>query len=292
MRSPKTSPALPEGTAQAGTLLFDRHLVRARRERAARGFADFDFLLRHVEEDFHDRLSALNPARFAGRSLRVLTLGRLGDHGTFGLALERLFPDAEIEAFHGDAAAAMLCETGARVVAEEDWLPFADGSFDLVFSPLTLHFANDLPGALIQIRRTLKPGGLFLSALFGEETLKELRTVLSAAEIEAEGGLSPRVIPFTDVKDYGALLQRAGFREPVSDLDRLTVHYSDFNGLVRDLRGMGLTNPMTEQRKGPMSRKTRALAQNLYRDLAEDDGLPASFQILFGTGWAPEDVEI
>ena len=280
-----------DGAKTSPNSLFDRPTVRIRRDRAARVFADFDFLLRRCEEDFLDRLATVHQARFSDRSLDVLVLG---SHTGFAAGLGDRMGAASVQLVQADASAKMagLARSALfspAVVAEEDWLPFRDESFDLILCPLTLHFANDLPGALIQIRRALKPGGLFLSSLFGGETLAELRQSLANAEIEVEGGLSPRVIPFTDVKDYGALLQRAGYHEPVSDLDRVTVEYSSFESLVRDLRGMGLPNPMTERRKEPMSRKTRARAIDHYQeDHGGPDGLSTSFHLLYGTAWAPE----
>lgn len=282
--------------------IFDRALVRQRRNRAARGFDDFDFLLRRCEADFLDRLQGVNRERFHGRPLTVLILGC---HTGFSASLSEVFPGSDLKIIFADQSEAMVRRAGlismslasmsqaslfqASIVSDEEWLPFDEASFDLILAPLTLHFANDLPGALIQIRRSLKPGGLFLSAVFGGETLSELRVALTEAEIEVEGGLSPRVIPFTDVKDYGALLQRAGFHEPVSDLDRVEVSYGDFERLVRDLRGMGLTNPMVQRRKEPMSGMTLARAKDVYESqFGSEDGLSASFHILYGTAWAQE----
>src|SRR5690606_32932843 len=135
----------------------------------------------------------------------------------------------------------------AAAVADEEALPFAAASFDLVAAPLSLTLVNDLPGALIQIRRTLKPDGLFLGVVFGAGTLGELRTAMTAAEAEVTGGASPRVAPFADVRDLGALLQRAGFALPVADVEKLTLRYSSALDLVRDIRAAGLANPLTER---------------------------------------------
>jgi NADH dehydrogenase [ubiquinone] 1 alpha subcomplex assembly factor 5 len=289
MPQPKTS----------ANLLFDRTLVRRRRDRAALSFSQFDFLLRRCEEDFAQRLEAVSPERKAKGFGRVLNLGC---HDGSGLRIlkalkEDPWSEKPIDLF----VACDLSDSFARrhlaqaprspaLVVDEEWLPFAEESFDLILAPLTLHFVNDLPGALVQLRRCLRPGGLLLTCLFGGETLSELRTVLSQAEIDIEGGLSPRVIPFTDVKDLGALLQRVGFSEPVTDVDRVTVTYPDLRHLIRDLKGMGLANPMIERRKTPMKAATLEAASVSYSELFREDGeISASFHILFGTSWAAKD---
>jgi SAM-dependent methyltransferase len=162
-------------------------------------------------------------------------------------------------------------------------------SLDLVTSVLTLQEANDLPGLLAQARRALKPDGLFLAALFGGETLSELRRSLAAAEIETTGGVSPRVAPFADVRELGGLLQRAGFALPVADVERTVVRYRDLSGLVRDLRALGATNALVERSKKPMRRAMLAAALAHYAGhFADPDGrLRASFDIVYLTGWAP-----
>ena len=169
-------------------------------------------------------------------------------------------------------------------------LPLADGSADLVVSLMTLHWANDLPGALAQVRRALKPDGLFLGTLLGAGTLKELRAVLTEAELEERGGVQARVSPFADGYDGAALLQRAGFALPVSDVDRLTVTYCDLSALIRDLRGMGETNVLA----GPIRPLNRAIllrAAGLYAERFGDaDGrIPATFEIVNLAGWAPHE---
>ncbi|MEJ0044402.1 MAG: methyltransferase domain-containing protein [Rhizomicrobium sp.] len=163
--------------------------------------------------------------------------------------------------------------------------------YDLVTSILALHAVNDLPGVLLQARRALKPDGLFLAALFGGETLTELRQSLAAAEIEIAGGVSPRVAPFADVRDLGGLLQRAGFALPVADVDRTVVRYRDFMQLVRDLRAMGETNALVERSRKPMRRDMLAAAVAHYaRHFADPDGrLRATFDIVYLTGWAPHE---
>lgn len=267
--------------------MFDRKLVRARRTRAAKGFEGFDFLVRRCDEEFADRLASVAPARREGGFQRVLDLG---SHPGSALRVLDGAPDINPSLLVHCGLSGHRIETGHNVVGSDELLPFADNSFDLILAPLTLHFVNDLPGALVQIRRCLRPGGLFLTSLFGGETLTELRAAFGRAEIEMEGGLSPRVIPFADIKDFGALLQRVNFSEPVADVDKVTVTYKGVRDLMRDLRGMGLANPMTERRKSPLKRATLAALERIYRDeFGIEEEIPASFHILFGTAWAPEE---
>jgi SAM-dependent methyltransferase len=176
-----------------------------------------------------------------------------------------------------------------RVAADADFVPFCDGSFDLVASTLELHWAGDLPGALVQIRRILKPGGLFLAAILGGSTLVELRTALIEAESLEEGGASPRVSPAAELGDMAGLLLRTGFAMPVADAEKITVTYPDALALMRDLRGMGETNALTARRRTALRRATLARAALLYAERfgLSDGRIPATFEILFLTGWAP-----
>ncbi len=260
--------------------VFDRRAVRLHRERAAH-LGDGDFLLREVAEHLLDRLDdvrrrfplALDLGCHTGQLARLLN-GRGG--------IETLV--------QCDLAAAMVRgATGLRLAADEEALPFRDGAFDLVLSCLSLHWVNDLPGALIQARRALKPDGLFLAALFGTDTARELRASLMAAELEVEGGASPRVAPFADVRDAGDLLVRAGFALPVADSDTLTVSYADPLRLMADLRAMGETNAMRERRKTLTRRETLLRAAGLYRERygGADGRVPATFEVVFLTAWAP-----
>jgi SAM-dependent methyltransferase len=190
-----------------------------------------------------------------------------------------------------DMSAAMVgAAAGLRLVADEEALPFGDGSFDLVTSLLSLHWVNDLPGTLVQIRRCLRPDGLLLGAFFGGETLKELRRVLAEAEIANEGGLSPRISPFAEVRDVGNLLQRCGFALPVVDSDTLTVSYADPLKLLADLRGMGESNAVIERRKSVSRRTTLFDALQRYRDAhaGADGRISATFQVIFVVAWAPD----
>ncbi len=176
-----------------------------------------------------------------------------------------------------------------RVVADEESLPFADNTLDLVVSGLSLQAVNDLPGVLVQVRRALKPDGLFLAALLGGDTLAELRQSFAVAESELESGVSPRVAPFADLRDMGALLQRAGFALPVTDVDRITVRYATPLRLLRDLRRMGAANPLVERRRAPLRRATLARAMAVYAErFAEPDGkVRATFDIIWLSGWSP-----
>jgi SAM-dependent methyltransferase len=261
--------------------LFDRPAVRRHRDRAAARQADHDFLLREVAERLADRLADVRRSFPVALDLGCrdgLMAGILAGRGGIGTLVQ------------SDLSAVMARRApGLKVVADEEALPYADGTFDLILSCLALHWVNDLPGALVQVRRALKPDGLFLAALFGGETLKELRAALAEAEIAVEGGLSPRVSPFADVRDAGDLLPRAGFRLPVADAESIPVSYGDPLRLLADLRGMGETNALTERRRTPLRRATLAAAVTAYRHLFGDaEGrVPATFQVVYLTGWAP-----
>jgi SAM-dependent methyltransferase len=189
-------------------------------------------------------------------------------------------------------AAATRAGGGCALVCDEEALPFGGGSLDAVLSPLYLHWCNDLPGALIQIRRALKPDGLFLASLLGGATLKELRTAFSQAEIEMEGGLSPRFSPLIDIRNLGNLLQRAGFALPVVDTETITVSYGHPLTLMHDLRGMGEANANTGRRRNFSRGTTLERAVEIYRqnhagEGAESGRIPATFEILTMTAWAP-----
>ena len=187
-----------------------------------------------------------------------------------------------------DLSAAMLKGRRAlRVQADEERLPFGEASLDLMVSTLALHWTNDLPGALIQVRRALKPDGLFIGAIFGGATLTELRQALMQADSELSGGAGPRISPFADVLDAAALLQRAGFALPVADVDRVQVGYADPMALIADLRAMGETNVLADRR--PLSKRVLSRACEVYAErFARPDGrILATFEIVTMTGWAP-----
>jgi SAM-dependent methyltransferase len=187
-------------------------------------------------------------------------------------------------------ALAALCPRPG-VVCDEDLLPFRDGSFNLVVSGLALHRVNDLPGALIQIRRALRPDGLFMGAALGSRSLQELRHALLEAEAEQQGGASPRIAPFADVREYGAVLQRAGFALPVTDADLLTVTYPGPRDLMREIRALGGGNVLASRRKEPLPRRTLERAEEIYRThhATPEGKVAASFEIVYLSGWAPHN---
>jgi NADH dehydrogenase [ubiquinone] 1 alpha subcomplex assembly factor 5 len=265
-------------------VIFDRKALRRRRDRAAAGLPAHDFLFRHAAASVAERLAAVN-RRFA----RVLDLG-----GRSGLFLRSWQPEEPPElAAVSDLSFGMVRRLGGplAVAADEEQLPFAERSFDLIVSVLSLHAVNDLPGALIQIRRALKPDGLFAGVFFGPETLKELRSSLLIAEDACEGGASPRIAPFVDVRELGNLLGRAGFALPVADTGTITVRYSSALHLLQDLRGMGETNVLLERRRKPMRRETLARMCAEYESRFGQAGgrIPASFELVQGVGWAPHE---
>lgn len=276
----------PENSV-SNPIVFDRAAVRRHRDRAAtRSQGDGDFLHREVAGRLVERLDEVR-RDFAN----VLELGCHRGALT-GLLAGRAGVERLIAADLSPACAALAAGEGDDVLtlaADEEVLPFASGAFDLVISNLALHWVNDLPGALIQIRRALKPDGLLLAAFPGGASLAELRDVLMAAELEAEGGASPRISPFADVRDAGALLQRAGFALPVVDRDRITVTYENALTLMADLRAMAETNAVAERLTRFTRRATLMRAAALYRERYGDgDGrIPASFEIIYLTGWAP-----
>ncbi len=263
--------------------IFDRRALRRHRDRAAATLADHDFLFRESAERLADRLEDVT-RRFPV----ALDLGCHG--GEFGRILaDRGGIETLVQA---DLSPAMARQAGGlAVAADEEWLPFADGSFDLVVSNLSLHWVNDLPGTLAQIRRILKPDGLLLAALLGGDTLIELRRAWMEAELAEEGGAGPRIAPFADVRDCGSLLQRAGLALPVADCDTISVSYADPMRLLADLRGMGESNAVAGRRKGFTRRATMLRMLASYGDLfAGTDGrIPATFQIVTLTAWAPHE---
>jgi SAM-dependent methyltransferase len=184
-----------------------------------------------------------------------------------------------------------VASIGLAVAADEEALPLREGALDLVASGLALHFVNDLPGTLVQIRRALKPDGLFVAALLGGDTLTELRQAFAAAEAELEDGISPRVLPFADLRELGALLQRAGFALPVTDVDRLTVRYASPLALMHDLRRMGATNPLIDRSRRPLRRATLVRMMEIYgeRFADPDRRIRATFEIVYLLGWAPHE---
>ena len=263
--------------------VFDRALLRRRRDRAARTLAEYDFLLREVAERLAERLADVRRSFPLSLDLGCHSgqLGRvLGARG----GIETLVR-ADLSPVMAGAAG------GCALAADEEALPFAPASFDLAASAFSLHWVNDLPGALLQLRHCLKPDGLLLAAMTGGETLWELREALLEAEAEVSGGISPRVSPGTSVADLGGLLQRAGFALPVVDVDSITVSYGDPLALMRDLRGMGEANAVHARRRTFTPRALFFRAAEIYRARHGDtEGrVPATFQVHFLTGWAPHE---
>src|SRR5512144_2894945 len=263
----------------SGSNIFDRRLLRVRQRRARR-LTPTTFLLDRVATDLGERLSAV---------LRKFDVAV--DLGTPSDAVRRVLAASKnIGTFVG-AGPDGDDDDGLRVTTDEEALPFAAGSLDLVVSALTLQFVNDLPGVLIQIRRALKPDGLLLAALIGGDSLTELRSAFAAAEAEVEGGISPRVAPFADIRELGGLLQRAGFALPVVDSERVAVRYDSALALLRDLRRMGATNILHERQRQPLKRATLARMAEIYAERFSDpDGRRRStFEIIWLSGWVPHE---
>jgi len=251
----------------AAPVLFDRTLLLARQARAQRQGAA-TFLLDRVAEDMAERLSAV--MRDFTDAADVWTPGE-------GLRL----PDARITSLTRIAPAD----------APREILQLAPQSFDLVLSALAFQFVNDLPGVLAQISRALRPDGLLLAAMIGGDTLTELRQSFAAAEAECEGGVSPHVAPFADLRDIGGLLQRAGLALPVTDVDRIIVRYASAFALMQDLRRMGAGNVLIERRRTASRRTTLLRMAEIYGErFADSDGrIRATFDVIWLSGWAPHD---
>ncbi len=265
---------------QDNPLVFDRALVKARRRRFGPDAPSFlsDFALGELSERLaavtrqFETICALNAA--PGLTEAVQASGKAGRLITL------------------DSAGGLLApSTGMRVVADEEFLPLGDKSVSCILSLLTLQLVNDLPGSLIQIRRALKEDGLFLGVLLGGVSLREVRQVFLQAEAELASGVSLRVAPFPEVRDLGALLQRAGFALPVVDSDKITVRYGDFLSLLRELRLLGWANPLLERSRTFLRRDVLMRAGELYHEqFADPDGrIRASFELVWITGWSPHE---
>jgi SAM-dependent methyltransferase len=249
-------------------ILFDRALLQARQSRALKQ-GPAAFLLDRVAEDMEERLHAV-----------LRDFADVADIWTPGAVLRQPSRDR----FKS------VAQLGLHDVDRET-LPFQPESLDLAVSGLAFQFVNDLPGVLAQIRRALKPDGLLLAAMVGGDTLTELRQCFAAAETECEGGVSPRVAPFADLRDVGALLQRAGFALPVTDVDRIVVRYDSAFALMADLRRMGATNVLVERRRTPTRRATLLRMAQIYGErFADSDGrIRATFDVIWLSGWAPHE---
>ena len=271
--------ALVEGANQ----IFDRKLLARRRKRFADKAAAYDFLLSRVSDDFEERLSAINRKFELGVNLGAY-------HGLLSRRLRRLENLQRMIDVELSPQLLARCERPC-VQADEEFLPIKDQSLDLVVSGLQLHFVNDLPGSLTQVRRALKPDGLLLAALLGGETLRELREAWLIAETEIRGGASPRVAPFADVVDLGGLLQRAGFALPVVDSDVVRVTYGDALALMRELRNMGAGNVLAARSRTPVTKQLLRRVCEIYQDRfgCGKGRVTATFEIMTLTAWAADE---
>ena len=264
-------------------ILFDQQLVARRRERALTSSdRNAAFLLEIAGRELAERLDVVE-RRFEN----AVEL-----HGGTGIAAREALATGKIDHLSRIETSTAFADNGEAISqAGLDDVPLEAESVNLVLSPLALHLTNDTPGAMVRIRRALKPDGLFLAAIPGSGTLAELRDVLLSAEAELTGGASPRVIPFADVRDIGALLQRVGFKLPVVDAETYTVRYDSLFPLMRDLRAMGMANPLAGRSRLPVSRRFFVRAAELYAERYSDpDGrIRATFSIIYASGWAPHD---
>lgn len=260
--------------------LFDEELLARRRERAlANRTGNEDFLLDLAAGEMAERLSVVE---------RQFPLA-VELHGGTGITARKVMATGKIETLKRAETSERFANAGEHVLAAGlDDVPLEPSSVNLVLSPMALHVVNDMPGTLVRIRRALKPDGLFLAAIPGAGTLAELRDVLLAAEAELTGGASPRVIPFADVRDIGGLLQRAGFTLPVVDAENYTVRYDSLFALMRDLRAMGMANPLKGRSRKPLGRAFFLRAAEIYAERYSDpDGrIRATFSIIYVSGWA------
>ena len=263
--------------------IFNRRQIRINLERAAPALKDADFLVRYASEELTGRIGGIKRSFSCAADVGSY-------HGAMARMLKQCIAGISVVSLSGAFSAAEVCPFH-RAVATEEALPLKEGAFDLITSVLSLHLVNDLPGALIQIRRALKPDGLFLGALLGGDSLMELRRAFMEAETETIGGVTPRVFPTADVRDMGGLLLRAGFALPVADSEKLTATYADPLALMRELKAMGAANPLSARSKKPLRRDTLGRAGTIYSEcFSEPDGrVRATFEILYLCGWAPHE---
>ncbi|HVK92275.1 MAG TPA: methyltransferase domain-containing protein [Mycoplana sp.] len=263
--------------------IFDQALVERNRLRTLKSSeAPADFLLRVAAEELAERLGVIE--RHFDEAVEI--------HGYTGLVAEALQRTGKVGRMSRIETDPAFAAPGDTVVAAPlERLPLEPASVNLAVAPLSLHLTNDTPGVFVQIRRALKPDGLFLAAIPGADTLQELRDVLLQAEVEMAGGASPRVIPFPDIRDIGALLQRAGFALPVTDKETYTVRYDSIFPLMKDLRAMGMANPLVARSRKPPPRSFFLRAAELYAERYSDpDGrIRATFSIVYLSGWAPHE---
>ncbi len=263
--------------------IFDQQLLRHRLRRAATGDIANDFLRQRIAEDIASRISLIK------REFELCAV--FGDKfAQLAEAVESL-PNLDTLVSINSIAGNKTVSAHHMLVGGEERLPLANESINLAISPLTLQFANDLPGALIQLQRCLKPDGLFIGAFLGGDTLVELRDALLSAEVDIRGGATPRIHSRVDIRDLGTLLQRAGFALPVVDSDRMTVTYRSTLHLMHDLRALGLTNILAQGANSSLNRRILGRLEEIYHDRypAADSRIRATFEIIYLTGWAPHE---
>jgi SAM-dependent methyltransferase len=264
-------------------IVFDQMLIAANRRRAlAQGGAKADFLLEIAAQEMAERLAVVE--RHFDEAVEL--------HGATGIAAREALATGKVGHLTRIESNAAFATSGEDIIeAQTEEVPLAPQSVNLVLAPLNLHVTNDTPGIFIQVHRALKPDGLFLAAIPGAGTLQELRDVLLSTEIELTGGASPRVIPFADVRDVGGLLQRAGFSLPVIDAETYTVRYDSLFPLMKDLRAMGMANPLADRSRRPLTRAFFLRAAEIYAERYSDpDGrIRATFSIIYASGWTPHE---
>ncbi len=260
------------------TIIFDRELIKNKRQRASNNFSEHDFLFQWSKNQICERLLDIN--RHFDTALNIGSRCPIpSDHKKIGQISTMDLVDNPVS------------QCKPYIQGNEELIPIAKNSMDLVLSNLNLHTVNDLPGTLIQIRNTLKSDGLFMASIFGGETLHELRKAIADIEISMFGGISPRIFPFADKPQMGDLIQRAGLNLPIIDSEIITVTYDNVFKLLHDIRGMGESNSIIERNKTPLNKEFfMRLAQKYHDNYAEDDGrIVASFEIIFLHGWAPHE---
>lgn len=257
--------------------IFDKKQTRRNRTRAMLNDEKADFLLRWTANELQDRLDLIRK-----KFDRILQIGgatpKIYDHA--------LVMDDVMDVVMDDIAI-----PHSSLLGDAEYLPFCPNAFDLIISSFSLHHLNDLPGALIQINQSLKPDGLLIGAFLGGDTLKEFKECIQTAELEITGGLAPRTHPMIDIKQMGALMQRAGYALPVIDSEILTVEYQDIYALMRDLRNMGENNALNQRHQKFTSRNIFARADAIYTDrFTNGNGrIDATFEIIFISGWKPHE---
>ena len=264
---------IPEGD------IFNRRLIKSRRDNNVERFKSHDFLNREISERLLDNLKDIK------RDFKTILSMNIHDQ----IIDDHLKPD---DIFFQDLSYPVLkSKNGMSVQGDEEYLPYKNQCLDLTLSCLNLHWINDLPGTLIQILRCLKPDGMFLAAIFGGDTLTELRQSMLKADMDHLGGISPHISPFIDVRDAGGLMQRAGFALPVVSQERINVTYSDAFALMKELKGMGENNALNKRFKGLSSRQLMMkVAEHYHQDFANEQGrITATFDIVYLQGWAPHE---